>query len=79
LLRLLITGQLAPAEYLIHAHSNEAIGQHCLEYTEPEFRTKVKQGFNIVVAGNGFGCGSSRMEAVMALLGKIFAILVVLY
>jgi 3-isopropylmalate dehydratase small subunit len=61
--------QLAPAEYLIHAHSNEAIGAHCLEYTHPEFREKVKQGFNVVVAGKAFGCGSSRQEAVMALLG----------
>jgi 3-isopropylmalate dehydratase small subunit len=72
--------QLAPAEYLIHAHSNKAIGQHCLEYTDPDFRDRVKRGFNVVVAGKGFGCGSSRMEAVMALLGKQgFAILRVLY
>jgi 3-isopropylmalate dehydratase small subunit len=63
--------KLAPAEYLIHAHSNEAIGQHCLEYTNPEFRDRVKQGYDIVVAGKGFGCGSSRMEAVMALLGML--------
>jgi 3-isopropylmalate dehydratase small subunit len=66
---LLTSKQLAPAEYLIHAHSNEAIGVHCLEYTHPEFREKVNQGFNIVVAGKAFGCGSSRQEAVMALLG----------
>lgn len=66
----LTTVQLAPAEYIIHAHSNEAIGVHCLEYTDPEFRERVKQGQNIVVAGKGFGCGSSRMEAVMALLGS---------
>lgn len=66
---LLTSKQLAPAEYLIHAYSNEAIGVHCLEYTHPEFREKAKQGFNIVVAGKAFGCGSSRQEAVMALLG----------
>ncbi|ORY13136.1 aconitase family protein [Clohesyomyces aquaticus] len=63
------TDALAPAQYLIHAHSNEAIGAHCLEYTNPEFREKAKQGFNIVVAGKAFGCGSSRQEAVMALIG----------
>jgi hypothetical protein len=34
---LLTSKQLAPAEYLIHAHSNETIGAHCLEYTHPEF------------------------------------------
>ncbi|KAF2122765.1 aconitase family protein [Lophiotrema nucula] len=63
------TDALAPAQYLIHAHSNEAIGAHCLEYTNPEFRQRAKDGFNIVVGGKGFGCGSSRQEAVMALLG----------
>ncbi|KAF2005769.1 aconitase family protein [Amniculicola lignicola CBS 123094] len=63
------TDALAPAQYLIHAHSNEAIGQHCLEYTHPDFRQKAREGFNIVVAGKAFGCGSSRQEAVMALLG----------
>jgi len=72
---LLTVVQLAPAEYIIHAHSNEAIGKHCLEYTDPEFRERVKQGFNVVVAGKGFGCGSSRMEAVMALLGKTCVII----
>jgi aconitase A len=70
----LTIAQLAPAEYLITAHSNEAIGQHCLEYTNPKFRGKVEEGFNIVVAGKGFGCGSSRMEAVMALLGKHYSL-----
>jgi 3-isopropylmalate dehydratase small subunit len=63
------TDALAPAQWLIHAHSNEAIGEHCLEYTNPEFRERARQGFNIVVAEKGFGCGSSRQEAVMALLG----------
>jgi hypothetical protein len=71
---LLTIDKLAPAEYIIYAHSNEAIGKHCLEYTDPEFRERVKQGFNVVVAGKGFGCGSSRMEAVMALLGMSFII-----
>jgi 3-isopropylmalate dehydratase small subunit len=33
-------------------------------------RERAQQGFNIVVGGKGFGCGSSREQAVMALLGK---------
>lgn len=61
--------QLAPAEDNVHPHSNEAIGQHCLEHTDPEFREHIKNGFNTVVAGKGLGCDSSRMETVMALLG----------
>lgn len=61
--------QLAPAEFLVQSKTNEAIGKHCLEYTHPDFRQRVHDGFNIVVAGTGFGCGSSREQAVMALLG----------
>lgn len=49
---------------------NADSGSHCLQYTHPEFRRRAKEGFNIVVAGKGFGCGSSREQAVMALLGK---------
>ncbi|PCG89472.1 Aconitase/3-isopropylmalate dehydratase large subunit, alpha/beta/alpha, subdomain 1/3 [Penicillium occitanis (nom. inval.)] len=63
------TDALAPAEFLVQSKTNEAIGKHCLEFTHPDFRQKVDDGFNIVVAGTGFGCGSSREQAVMALLG----------
>lgn len=49
---------------------NKSSGLHCLEHTHPEFRARVGQGLNVVVAGKGFGCGSSREQAVMALLGQ---------
>ncbi|KAL2011398.1 hypothetical protein VTN00DRAFT_4116 [Thermoascus crustaceus] len=63
------TDALAPAQYLITSQTNEDIGAHCLENTRPNFRARVKEGFNIVVAGKAFGCGSSREQAVSALLG----------
>ncbi|PKY06246.1 aconitase family protein [Aspergillus campestris IBT 28561] len=63
------TDALAPAEFLMDMNTNEASGQHCLQYTHPDFRHRARQGFNIVVAGQAFGCGSSREQAVMALLG----------
>ncbi|KAJ5184042.1 hypothetical protein N7492_001658 [Penicillium capsulatum] len=63
------TDALAPAEFLVGMKDNEIAGRHCLEHTHPDFRQRVKDGFNIVVAGKGFGCGSSREQAVMALLG----------
>ncbi|CAM1507616.1 Fc.00g072570.m01.CDS01 [Cosmosporella sp. VM-42] len=63
------TDALAPAQYLIECRTNEAIGSHCLEFTDPGFRDRVKSGFDIVVAGRAFGCGSSREQAVSALLG----------
>ncbi|KKK20509.1 aconitase family protein [Aspergillus rambellii] len=63
------TDALAPAEFLMNMKSNELSGVHCLQHTHPAFRQRVKDGFNIVVAGEAFGCGSSREQAVMALLG----------
>lgn len=63
--------KLAPADFLVSSTTNEAIGAHCLEYTHPDFRQRVKDGFNIVVAGTAFGVGSSREQAVMALLGTL--------
>ncbi|GLA28555.1 hypothetical protein CBS147343_9208 [Aspergillus niger] len=63
------TDALAPAQFLIGMSNNKIAGEHCLEHTHPEFRQRVKDGFNIVVAGKAFGCGSSREQAVMALLG----------
>ncbi|KKA19926.1 hypothetical protein T310_6086 [Rasamsonia emersonii CBS 393.64] len=63
------TDALAPAQFLVSSRTNEAIGAHCLEYTHPSFRARVKEGFDVVVAGKAFGCGSSREQAVSALLG----------
>ena len=40
-----------------------------MKHTHPEFRARVKDGYNVVVAGSAFGCGSSRENAVSALLG----------
>lgn len=40
-----------------------------MEFVAPDFRERAVHGFNIVVAGKAFGCGSSRAEAVMSLLG----------
>lgn len=44
-------------------------GEHCLKYTQPNFRRLCKEGNDIVVAGKAFGCGSSREVAVDALQG----------
>ncbi|KAK1625724.1 aconitase family protein [Colletotrichum phormii] len=63
------TDALAPAQYLLTSQNNEELGTHCLEFTNPEFRQLVKEGHKVIVAGDAFGCGSSRQEAVQALLG----------
>ncbi|KAL0940267.1 3-isopropylmalate dehydratase large subunit 2 [Colletotrichum truncatum] len=63
------TDALAPAQYLLVSKNNEELGTHCLEHTIPEFRQKVQEGHQVVVAGKAFGCGSSRQESVQSLLG----------
>jgi 3-isopropylmalate dehydratase small subunit len=64
------TDALAPAEALTSAHTVEEFGEYCLYHTHPNFRRRVKvDGLNIVVAGKGFGVGSSRENAVTALQG----------
>ena len=63
------TDALAPAEILATCITNAEFGEHCLEHTHPKFRARAAEGYNIVVAGTAFGCGSSREDAVSALLG----------
>jgi 3-isopropylmalate dehydratase small subunit len=65
--------QIAPSVFAMTAlekGTNEAFGEHCMEFFMPEFRQQVKEGANVVVAGDAFGCGSSRETAVTSLLGE---------
>jgi 3-isopropylmalate dehydratase small subunit len=63
------TDALAPAESLFGVLSVEEMGKFCLLHTHPNFRGRVKDGLNVVVAGKAFGVGSSRDNAVTALIG----------
>jgi len=44
----------------------QTFADHVLEDLDPEFKTKVQKG-DILVAGDNFGCGSSREQAALAL------------
>src|SRR5262245_27496734 len=57
------TDQIIPARFL-KITDKAGIGQHLFE-DRPEFQ--VKKGAKVLVAGNNFGCGSSREHAVWAL------------
>lgn len=65
------TDALAPSEALIKPGiTPEELGEYCLYHTHPDFRRQVREeGHTIVVAGEAFGCGSSRENAVTALQG----------
>lgn len=59
------TDRIIPGKYtktLDVAH----LAQHVLEDLDPEFSSRVQKG-DILVAGDNFGCGSSREQAPVAL------------
>lgn len=59
------TDVIIPARYLNVSDPME-LGRHCMEDIDREFIKGVKQG-DIMVAGENFGCGSSREHAPIAL------------
>ena len=59
------TDQLAPGAVM--QFGIDVIARHCLERLRPEFAGSVQPG-DVVVAGPGFGIGSSREQAAAALL-----------
>ena len=61
------TDAIIPARYLVTTDPAE-LGRHCLEGLDPGFPGRIRPG-DILVAGENFGCGSSREHAVLALKG----------
>jgi 3-isopropylmalate/(R)-2-methylmalate dehydratase small subunit len=61
------TDAVIPGRYLI-MNTPEELAVHAFEGVRPEFPKEVKEG-DIIVAGNNFGCGSSREHAPIALKG----------
>ncbi len=55
------TDQIIPARYLNTTDPKE-LAAHCMEDADASFPSKVKPG-DIIVAGENFGCGSSREHA----------------
>ena len=61
------TDEIIPARYL-NTDDIAELAKHCLEDLDPDFVNKVKPG-DVIVAGEDFGCGSSREHAVWAIRG----------
>ena len=61
------TDDIISARYLNTTDPKE-LGGHCMEILDKDFSKKVAAG-DVVVAGDNFGCGSSREHAPVALKG----------
>ena len=59
------TDVIIPARYL-NTTDHQELAAHCMEDLDPTFVSRVKPG-NIIVAGENFGCGSSREHAPVAI------------
>jgi 3-isopropylmalate/(R)-2-methylmalate dehydratase small subunit len=61
------TDVIIPARYL-NVSATEELARHCMEDLDAKFAGEVQPG-DVVVAGENFGCGSSREHAPLALRG----------
>ena len=61
------TDAIIPARYL-NVSSTVELAAHCMEDIDAGFAASVKEG-DIIVAGENFGCGSSREHAPIAIKG----------
>ena len=59
------TDVIIPARYL-NDPSEAALASHCMEDIDDQFASTVEPG-DIIVAGENFGCGSSREHAPLAI------------
>ena len=59
------TDLIIPARY-INSMDPAFLAAHCMEDTDPDFVKKINPG-DIIVAGENFGCGSSREHAPIAI------------
>jgi 3-isopropylmalate dehydratase small subunit len=62
------TDAIIPGQFC-HLTDLADLGSHSFEFVRPGFPARVAEGQNIVVAGEGWGSGSSREQAVWALRG----------
>ncbi len=74
------TDYIISGKYKFKTLDMDELARHCMEDIDPEFAARVQPG-DFIVAGENFGCGSSREQAplvikhagVAAVLAKSFA------
>lgn len=59
------TDVIIPARFLNQSDLAH-LASHCMVDIDPEFSNRVQQG-DVIIAGNNFGCGSSREHAPLAI------------
>src|SRR6266403_1698816 len=62
------TDAIIPGQFC-HLTSLPELGAKAFHFVRPDFARKVQEGARVVVAGEGWGSGSSREQAVLALKG----------
>ncbi len=67
------TDAIIPGKYLV-LNSSQELAKHAFENIRPNFARQVAVG-DIVVAGENFGCGSSREHAPLALRDAISVVI----
>lgn len=68
------TDDIIAAQYL-DSQDSEFLGSKCMENLDSDFAKGVKKG-DIIVAGENFGCGSSREHAPLAIKGCGIALVI---
>lgn len=62
------TDDIIPASFLQQSTERKFFAQYAFDRYDPAFRERCQQSTtNIVIAGDNFGCGSSREQAVYAI------------
>jgi 3-isopropylmalate/(R)-2-methylmalate dehydratase small subunit len=62
------TDLIIPGKYKFKTTDPKELAQHAMEGADPEFSRKAKEG-DVIIGGENFGCGSSREQAPLALVG----------
>ncbi|MEJ5292716.1 MAG: 3-isopropylmalate dehydratase small subunit [Candidatus Methanosuratincola sp.] len=60
------TDLIIPGKYKFKTIDLDELSKHAMEGADPQFAAKVSKG-DIIVAGENFGCGSSREQAPLVL------------
>lgn len=63
------TDYIISGKYKFKSNDMDAMAHHAMEELDPDYYDKVKPQGGFLVAGTNFGCGSSREQAPLVLIG----------